>query len=33
MTIISSLGEAPIQIDAAARKHREMPSGQQVLSN
>jgi hypothetical protein len=26
-----SLGEVPIQIYAAARKHREMPMGQQVL--
>ena len=25
------LGEAPIQIYAAARKHREMPMGQQIL--
>jgi len=27
MTIKSSLGEAPIQINAATRKHREMPAG------
>ena len=28
----ASLGEASIQIYAAAVKHREMPNGQQVLS-
>jgi hypothetical protein len=27
----SPIGEAPIQIKAAARKHREMPMGKQVL--
>jgi len=27
----SSLGEVTIQIHAAARKHRKMPMGQQVL--